>query len=446
MSKMYLKSIAWDFVLVAVASVALCYTLLNGFNVDPALQYGPIPGIVSAVCLLALFFVGSSKGTVLVGGVVYGIVVVVSWLAGAALSPADALTVDVETNYLIFAMVLTATPTACYLLSRNRAACAVLFVASAFLIGLIQLFYGRFEIVWTVLLVVSTLALMVYKNYQLALKEAMSVEKVAFLPGFAVAAGSALLAVGLGALIWVAIIAPLNPGALEIKLITEYRSLETVQVRGTSADYQIPNLDMTSDETNSDFRTTDDAKEDAAGERIAANGAASSNPDNGQSDGAFMGLDLDALQDSFDMQSNPQNWPLLLILILPLLLIVGYFVLRRSWRVRRLNVMRTLGPDGEFEQLYLFLMSRFERIGVKVPDGQTMSEFAVSSKAAMYHFEEVSGVEFKGLADSYSTLVYGIRPVTEGDVADLEAFYLGFWKGARRQLGNLRYFFSSLRL
>ena len=446
MSKIYLKSALWEFILVFVAALSLCYTLLNGFYIDPALQYSPIPAVVVAVCLLALFFIGSNKRFMLPGGIIYAVVMVIAWIAGAASTGAEAILVDNEANYLIFVMVATLTATGCYLLSRGRTSAVILFIVSAFLIGLIQMFYGRFELVWTILLVLSTLALIIYKNYQMVLHDAQSVQKLSFVPGFAVAVCATVVAVGVGIGLWFGVIAPLNPGAVEIKLITEYRALETVEVRGTSDEYQIPNLDMTSDQTNDDARTTDDIKEAMDGERIPATGDADSDPNDGDSQGSFMGLNLDSLQDAFDMQSHPNNWPLLLIFLLPILAIIAYFVLRRSWRVHRLNQMRALGPDGEFEQVFLFLIERFRRVGIRVPEGQTMLEFGVSSAGAMHWYNEESKENFADLCASYTTMAYGTRPVTDGDVSAIETFYTSFWKAARKQLGNVKYFFKSFRL
>ena len=446
MNKLYLKSALWDLVLVFLAAMSLCYMLLNGFYVDPALQYSPLPAVIVAVCLLALFFIGSNKRYMVPGGIVFAVVVVVAWLASGALTPTDVLLVDNETNYLIFTMVCTLVPIGCYLLSRSRASALVLFAIGAFLMALMQMFYGRFELVWAIIMVVSMLALVIYKNYQSVLRSATSVEKISFVPGFAVAVCATVVAVGIGLGLWFGVISQLNPGAVEIKLITEYRALETIEVRGLSDEYQIPNLDTTSDQTGNESRTTDDIKESLDGEHVPATGDATSDPDDGQSEGLFMGLNLESIQDAFDMQSHPQNWPLLLILIIPIALIVAYFVLRRAWRTRRLNQMRALGPEGEFEQLFLYLIGKFERVGVRVPEGQTMLEFGTSSEAAMYYYNKQSGIEFKDLATSYATMVYGVTPVSDEDVSKMESFYTGFWKAARKQLGNVKYFFTSFRL
>lgn len=446
MGSLYLKHAVWDFALVAVAALSLTYTVLNGFYVSPALQYSVVPAVVCIVCLAALFFVAQSKRTVLPGGVAYGAALVVAWVVCAVLTPDGAIFVDSESNYLIFSMAATITPTICFLLSRSRLGTALLFIAGAFVIGLVQLFYERFEIVWTVLFVLAALSLVVYKYYEQSVRTAMGVDKVSFAPGFATAVAATAAAVLLGVGVWFAIIAPLNPGAADIKLVTEYRALETVQVRGTSDEFQTPNLDMTSDVTNDDVRTTDDIKEDVNGTPWPATGESEDDPEEQQDNNSILGMNLDSIQDAFDLQSNPQNWPLIVILLAVVALIALYFVLRRVWRERRLAKFKELGADKEYERVFLFLLDRFRRLGVTVPPGQTMLEFGTSSAAAMRLYNAESGVAFKDLAAGYSDMAYGMRPASSEDVSKIEAFYRSFWKACRKQLGSVKYFFKSFHL
>lgn len=446
MMRDYVKGALWDFVLVALVSTSLCYMVLDGFYVDPALQYSVIPAVVGIVCLLALFAVASNKRFMLPGGVACGVVLVVAWIAGAALTPGGAIFVDSETNYLIFAMAVTLVPVMCFLLSRTRVGAAVLFIIGAFLVGFLQLFYERFELAWTIVFVAAALTLIIYRNYQQSVRTAMGVEKTSFAPGFAVALAAAVVSVGLGVGVWYGIIAPMNPEAAQIKLVTEYRALETVQVRGISDVYQTPNLDMTSDDLNDGVRTTDDIKEDVNGTPWPATGDTESDPDNNESDGSFLGMNLDNIQEAFDLQANPQNWPLLVGFLLIIALIAAYFVGRRIWRNKRLEKFRELEPDKEYEQAFLFLMGRLGRVGVSVPPGQTMREFGTSSAAALRCYDSEAGVPFKDIAEGYSNMTYGNRSVEASDVAKIESYYKGFWKACRRQLGNVKYFFKSFRL
>ncbi len=442
----WLKSVVWNFVLVAVAAVSMSYVLLDGFYVDPSLQYSVFPAIIVIVCLAALYFIARSRRTMLIGGILYAVALFVVWIISAVMTPDFAIFSDFEGNYLIYTMIITLTATACFLASRVSWGTAVMFIVGVFLLGLIQLFYERFELVWTILFVLSSLALLIYENYQHSMRTAVAVKKPSFIPGFVVSICACAVAVGLGVGIWYGIIAPLDPDALDIKLITEYRALETVQVRGTSDMYQTPNIDMTSDELNEGERTTDDIKEDVNGNPWPATGNTEPEPEDNQDNDSFMGMNLESIQDVFDLQSNPQNWPILVLLLLIVLAIVLYFILRRVRRNRRLTRFEDLSPDGEYQATFLFLLDRFRRVGVAIPKGQTMREFAVSSATAVRYQDEVAGVKFADLANSYSDMTYGNRDVSDEDVSKIQKYYSSFWKGCRKQLGNIRYFFKSFRL
>ncbi len=443
----WLRSIVWDFLLVAIAAISMSYVLLDGFYVDPGLQYSVFPAIIVIVCLVALYFISRSRRTMLIGGILYAVGLFVVWIISAVMTPDFAIFVDFEGNYLIYTMIIMLTATACFLATRVTLGTAGMFIVGVFLLGLIQLFYERFELLWTILFVLSTLALLIYENYQHSMRSAIAVEKPSFTSGFVVSICACVIAVGLGVGIWYGIIAPLDPQAADIKLITEYRALETVQVRGTSDLYQTPNIDMTSDVLNDGERTTDDIKEDVNGNPWPATGETEPEPEDNENNDSFMGMNLESIQDVFDLQSNPQNWPILVLLLLIVLAIVLYFILRRVRRNRRLTKFEDLGGgDEEYEATFLFLLDRFRRVGVAIPAGQTMREFAVSSATAVRYQDEAAGVKFADLAESYSDMTYGNREVTDEDVSKIQKYYRSFWKGCRKQLGNFRYFFKSFRL
>lgn len=442
----YLKSAVWDLVLVAVVSAALSYIALTGFYVDPGLQYGPLPAVVAAVCCIALTLVARNRRTALIGGIVYGACLLVAWVVCGALTPGGQVFVDNESNYLIFSMVTTLVPTLCFLVTRKRVGAALLFVFGAFLCALIQLLYERSEVLWVVVFLLGALSLIIFKNYQQSLRTATTVRSASMLPGFCVALVAGVLVCGLGAGIWYGIIAPQDPQAVQIKLITEYRALETRQVVGTSNVFQTPNLDITSKQTNSSTRTTDDIKENVNGTGWPATGK-EKEPDDQSAQNTFMGINVDSLQQALDFQQNPSVLPILLgIILLVAVLVAAYFVGRRLWRTRRLNKMRDLGAAGEFESLFLFLLSRFERLGLKVPKGQTVIDFGAATAVNMDAYDRAAGVSFADLTREYSSVAYGNREPSEESIGRIERFYGSFWKACRSQLGSIRYFFKSFRL
>lgn len=442
----YMKTILCELVLVLLVSISMSYVLLNGFYVDAGLQHGPIPAIAAALCVFALFAVARNGKTARIGGLAYAACLLVVWIAAGAMTPGGEIFVDNESNCFIFAMSITLAPTLCFLISRNRAGAAILFIAGALIFAVIQLLYARYELLWTFVFVGFSLALIIFKNYQLSLRTATTVRSAGMLPGLCVAVAAVALAVGVGAGVWFGVIAPLNPDATQIKLITEYRSLETKQVIGTSNIFQEPNTDLSSKKTNDGSRTTDDIKEGSNGTRWAATGK-EDEPDDQDEQNTFTGIDIDSLQQTFNFQQNPAFMTIALSLLIALvLLILAYFLGRRWWRKHRLEKMRALGPEEQFQQLFLFLLVRFKRLGIPVPAGQTLLEFGASADTVVEPFNTQSGVKLSELAANYSAVVYGKGTLQEGAVEDIEAYYTSFYKAARDYLGNVKYFFKSFRL
>lgn len=452
MSHLYLKSAIWDFVLVLCTSCSLCYAVLNGFYVDPSLQYGPVPALICSVVLVALFAAASNGRVARIAGPLVALALIASWVASASLTPEGAFLVDDESNYLIFAMATTLSAVGCFLMSRTRTGSALLFIVGVFIVVLIQFFYARNEVLGAIAFVASSLALVIFKNYQTALKASTSVRKVSFAPGFAVALAATALAVGVGAGIWYGIIAPLNPDAVEVKLVTEHRALETLRVKGIADVYQEPNLDMTSDVTNDGERTTDDIKEGENGRQVAANGTGDEhNEDDGSDDAqgtGFLGVNLDVPDNMFDFLSYLQQHLLMVVAIAVLFVaaIVGFFLGRRHLRKRRLARVMKLPEADQVAVLYPFFVKKLERVGISKAPGQTLREYAAANASTMAAFDAEAGVAYTALTEDYVAVAYGRVEPAEGASERLRAYYNGFWKAARRSLGNFKYFFKSFRL
>lgn len=444
----YLKDSIWDFLLVALASIALSYTLLDSFYIDPNLQYTPLAAVVSVVLVAILFVIAFNKKSTKLGIIVYAVLCAILLAVGAVTSGGSPLD-DTESSHFFLALVLVLTPTIVFLLSRKRGLTAILFIVGVAICAWIQFFYERYELVWDLLFVFSSLALIVYKNFQLSARTATSVRSVSFPAGFGVAAGSVALCGAVAAAVWFGIIAPLNPGALQIKLVTEYKALETVQVHGTSKTYEVPNMDMTSNRTNDDERTTDDMQIKDDGRPTPANykSSSKSNNDNNDSSGSFLGIDTDSLQQTFDFQNNTRQavTALLLLLLIPIA-IVAYFVGRRIWRNHRLKKIQQLPPSGQVQELYRFLTGRLGKVGIAVPVGATALEYARNNENSMEAYNHEAGVNFTDLTKSFVRVSYGKGEATEEEAQGFARFYKGFWKAARKQLGVFKYFLRSFRL
>ena len=441
----YMKGAVWDFLLVALLAVSMTYQVLNCFYVDPSIQYSVIPGAVAVVECAALVAMACNKKTVRIGAPIYAVVAIIAIVACGAAT--ESVFTDDEANLMIVAFVLVLTPTLVFLLSRKRTGCAFLFIICAFLVAIIEFFYMRSEIAWALIAIVSSIALIIYRNYQLSARTATTIKKFSFVPGFAAALAGVGIALAASAALWFGVIAPLNPSALDIKLVTEYRALETYPMKGVSSEYLTPNMDMTSSEVNSDSRTTDQLFESEDGIDTPANG--NTPPENsatGQS-AAYMGFDADSLSNMFDnINYKAITIALLVALCVALALIGVYFADRRVYRKQRLNKYSKLPATRQIEILYLFLVDKLKILGLGVPDGQTTLEYAKSIDSSVSRLDQVTGVSFRDLTGLYTAVTFGGYEADEADAELFRQYYRKFWKAARQYLGNMKYFVTAFRL
>lgn len=441
----YIKRDAWEMLLLAVATAALGACFLQGFKVGDALLAGPFALLALVLIVVALFAVTASKRTMLPGGIALGVVALGALLAGLALSEGP-LTQDSAGNWFLGVLLVELAGAVPFALSRSCAGTAVLLICGIFTCSWTQFFFEAPVTVPALAFLFSGIALLVYKNYLCSVRAAMSARQVSFPLGFVTALGTALAALVIGVAVWFGVIAPLNPGVVDVELITEYRALEEVAARGISQERMVSNIDLTGSETTSGSRTTDDLRVEEDGIPMPAR-PLETPPEEEQPTGSFMGIDLEELTDSFDVQANPALRVLLwlLALLLPLA-VVAYFVGRRWWRTRRLRKIRELPPEQQVQALYLFLAKRLGRIGFAVPKGQTLLEFARNNAGAMEVLDTAAGASFSQATQAYVRVAYGEQAPTEAELACLVAYYQGFWRAARRQLGNVRYFVKSFRL
>lgn len=470
-----MKSRLGEFALVLVAAWSVAVVALNGFFLDSLTEalgwWGRALLTLGAVALLlvVLYAATRSRRQIAGGIVLYVALLVIFATAALAMSTGGNFYDDVEGNYLYLFFVLAASATGCFVLTRTLPGCAIWLALASLVCSIIQAFYRTDEYVMSLIAVLAALALIVHKNFYLGLEKADAAGEPSPKRNF-VASAAPALAVGAAALVlWFGVIAPLGPGEAKISLVTEYRRLPIEQLRGTAEEQPVLDYSMTTENLVDGFRyTTDDLKEDPLSSVTVdarakleqevrqqaggtGSGAGESAGAGGQSGGA--GLEEPDPEDKNDVWEE-MSWlekmlpgiiAALIVLALTLL-IAGYFLVRRVLRKRRLYSYLSLPPRAAAEKIYLFLLERLSRIGFKRPESSTLSEFATSSARQMDMLVSETGVPFGEVTQTYLDCAYGREEPDEEKLVPLVAFYLGFWKGARVHLGNMKYFFKSFRL
>lgn len=466
----YLKR-NWGEILLVVASAwAVAWVATDGFflsSIELALGSvgrGLLTLALVALLVLLLYLAAFRRQNLAAGVLLYIAVLAVMVGVALALSTGENLYEDAEGNYLYFVFVVAGAATGAFLLTRSLMGSYVWFILTALICSVIQAFYESEELLVSVVAVLAGLALIVHKNFKLGAEQAdrASAPSSGGMLASSLAPVAVVVVCGLG--IWFGIIAPLDPGVVDLKLITEYRALPVEELKGTADEEPILNLEMTSDDLEEGLNyTTDDLLRDPTSSVIIESTSlleqqleqeqSGNDDESSASSGGGEKDDLD--EESLEAQWDPMSyskqfsWIVLAIIavILVIALIVGYFVGRRLWRTRRLKEMLAApDPADQVKQIYRFLLDRLRRIGFEVPEGMTLTQWAESSAHSMQMLTEVTRVPFTVPTAVYSACVYGDHEPSEDEVAPVVAYYLGFWKAARVQLGNFRYFFKSFRL
>ncbi|MCD8199685.1 MAG: DUF4129 domain-containing protein [Coriobacteriaceae bacterium] len=465
----YMKGRIGEFLLVWLATSATAEVALNGFYLDEMLAtvgWAGRAAIVALICLILVFvlYAGTWRRSRLVAGIIAylaccAVLIVVCLLLSTGENPY----LDVEGNYFYFSLVVALAPALCFMLTRTLPGSAVWFVFSAFICAIMQALYESGELVASIVAVLAGLALIVHKNFGLGLERADVALASNPRRNFAVAAASCAAVVAAALAIWFAVIAPLNPDVLDIKLVTDYRRLPVEEYKGTSEQQPELNFDYTSQNLVDGFPyTTDEPKEDENSDvevevtseleqqlRNEIVGEQGGNSD-ATGGGTREVIDQNSLEQQWDAVSYSWQFPWVVVLIilitLVILAILAYFIGRRLLRRRRLDRLLAQDAASGIEGMYLYLLSRLGRLGFKVQPGSTLLEFASRSEARMDAITEETQVSFAALTEVYTSCAYGHYEPTEDDTVAFTAFYLRFWKAARAYLGTIRYFFRSFRL
>ncbi len=463
----YMRHRAVEALLVVLGSWCVCCVGVHAFFLDSMLDSMGSAGraalclVLCAVLVGALYAVAWQRRRLGVGIAAYVVLLAALVAAALALSGGENPYEDAEGNFFYFAVLLALCPTAAFLLARTLAGSVVWFVATAFSCSLVQAFYASDEFFFSIAASLLGLALIVNKNVALGAQGADVAKEAP--PGRILATSTVPVALvgalALGA--WFGIIAPMDPGVAKITLVTEYRQLPIQELRGTAEEYPVLNFDMTTQNLVEGFYyTTDDLLEDpnspvtvdAASmlqqqleQEVSGSGSGSAS-----GGGEQQSFDQEAPEETYDTVSYSEQFPLV-VLVLALLLaaaaaVVAYFALRRVRRRERLVGYLDLAPRQQVENIYAFLLSRLERIGLGVPAGATLAEFAGSAARQMAVLDSETHVPFAELTEVYQECAFGRREPTEEDVVAFAAYYLNFWKAARAHLGSFKYFFKSFRL
>lgn len=443
--RLWLQSSALDFLLVAVVSVALTYTVSYGFYSAEAYRGNVFLLAALEVPLLLVLFAGSwskravplsALGAVVLSGVYIG--------AATAVSPDPALFAeggvnDVAGNYTIFALVVCVTTAVTYLLSRRTAGLVFLLVFGVLACGIVQFLWREWipdlaGIPSFIAVFLGIGMLFVYQCYRQSVYSANRVKRTSFSGAFAYSALIGVVCVAMGAGVF-ALVGAVAPDTIAFKPFESHVS-PPVDELAQAYEKQDSKDDDKTNQTNDDEQETSESDEggndaraggfgilegsfvQAAAQQMA--GYDPNNPDQEIDNIAYLVLTWEAVI-------------LAMLIFLVVLAVVSFWRYRRTLRLKRIE---RKSPSYQAWYLYTFLVERFRRLKLAKPEQLTPLEFAVGFSKPMLPFTRgTDGVDFVDVSSIYQDAAFGGMQPTVEELFQLKAYYRAFFKNARQYVG-----------
>lgn len=429
------KTVAAEYVLLFAACCSACLLVASGFVSGDAFVQNPL--LIACVCaceLAVLFALAANRRWVLAGIAIVPVLAVASLLVASSFW--DGGVFDDEAGNLCPVMLASqATVLLAFLLTRSRKGIAALALLSVAVIGYVQFVFHEGHVAAVLVYALALVAMVAYKQFE-ASRRAGRMAKSASLPAAAFCAIAALLAVGLGAGVYAAAIAPFDPPTMEIKLIREYVALPTVQMKGVADQTELKDKDKTSDNQNeeSEHSSQEEAKKAQEGDQGSGEQDA---PQNGQEqeqyDSSAKDADYSAVSDELPLLKGP--WWLMLV-VLGIVAVFGLKLLQRRKRAARIYA---LPGRQQVIELYRLWEKRLYCMGLPKRGALTPSEY---EQMLTLRWEELSGdgtVGFGVLTGAFVEASYGNKTPSDEQLAELQAIDAAFYANARANLGRFKY-------
>lgn len=451
--RLFLRAAVGDFALVLVASVGLVLTVSFGFESAPVLRGNTFIVTAAIVPLLVILYAGAwSKraavfaaiGTVLYCAIILGVCVAAQPYQIDLFT--DGVINDDPQSYVIFGLVLAITPIIVYLLSRRRVGMVVLVVAAIVACGFIHLLYRDWGEVnggeaVTVVVLVAVGALLVFQRYRANAYQVRHLESTAFGAAFAYAVVTSAVCCSIGALLFFAVIAPLNLQTAEIRPFMDYFYRPVVEYTGVYDTSYVEDPDTVTSALNDQVSYTN---------QEAEGGAESLSPDSADAAGANPVASALEQMAAFDITSWLQEFmaisyerfragAVFVVVAIVALLIVAAF-LQRYLRRRRVVKLESQPLEYRIWSLYGFFCKRLRRLGYGKPDYMTPMEYAFATTASLPQFaQDTDGVDFVDVTLAYQRACLDEGRATDEDWQECKRFYRPFFRNARLQMGGLRW-------
>lgn len=326
-----------------------------------------------------------------------------------------------------------------WLLALTRAGLAVLFIAGTLICcGASFLEFPVPDWVFPVF-GAACVAAYLYRNYTLTRRRPGC--RPADAPRFFLQSGAVALAAMLAAAgLWAGLVRPANPPVRDLDLV---RALQQVQL--------IEDLGIYNPDDRAGHRSTDagedpaeeqtDADSDSTGADQQAEESETDSTGQGQTDvgstGVGTGGSASGSPEGFDLRL------LWLLLLIPVAVAAAYGIKARSRR-RWKAAVESCDPETAARNYYLFLLDKFDKMGIYKDDDVTLRQFAADSADRTAAFA-TDAADFEQLTQIYERLAYGGGSLRPGEIEGFRSMYTAFYPALQRKLGKPQYWLQYFR-
>ncbi len=441
----YLSSAIWDLVLCLCMSVCLVITTCEGFYVPASVQFGYVRIILLCLLLCAiLVFAAFNKRTVIIGGIAF--VVVAAFLVGIGIfgTARTDLTQDIEANEMTFYLILVGSCLVVFLLSRLRIGSVILLVIGCVDCAAIQFLYLQWLLPEFIIFVVAAVINLMFRNYLRSVRDSQTAH-TSFVAMVATAAVICALAVGAGFGIFYGIIAPLNPPARELILITDYKARPEIEIEATEDLLELLEDQLSNEEPEED-ESTNVPEEDEGDESPEEN---EGDLETAEETGGLSGTDDGNNRNTQNITYERIIALGFLILLLIFLIFVLPILIKRYLRTRRYRRMCALEPRLSAIEFYVFFVKRFGKVGLAKVKDDTPREYVEHIAPYLILFDEAAeNADFASLTGIYERAAYGHADPSEEEIEQFKRYYKPFFRSCRKRVGTpkflLRFLFFRL--
>lgn len=433
MIKNHLRQYIWEFILCVLVCWGLSVNVFAGYEMkDPWSADPAITAVVSFAAMAVLFAAHFNR---------YGFRVSVTVTAAALIGEAAALYQNgvlsgadhVDTNPVLFWVIVGTAAIAVFWASRTRAGIAVLFLAGTFLITAFDFLKYPVSLPGYLVMTAGMAALFlnrVHSRTAAGILDAADgrtaadsrTAKINFRAYFVQAAAIALIASLLSGGLYYGVVRPLAPDPNNRELVEKLMSMKILKDLGISSTKVIVAEKPKEPET-----AIPDSPQQLKNQQKEQNRERERNSGNSQSL-------MKALAITYKMHAD-RIWFTAGAVVLAVVLAFWIKLFRRK---RWYASLREKTYEEGATELYLYFIKKMKKAGLKRPKGLTLLEYADSFREKLDRFA-VYEADFTQLTRIYLKMFYGYQKISEEEWELFNDFYKEFYKNLRSEMGNFKY-------